>query len=294
MGEIVGAALVAHVPTIVLPEADRYELNEGKEISLVPGMKRLREEYLDPLEPETIIVLDSHWFTTVETVVTSAKERKGFFTSSELPRGMSSMPYDLPGDPELAEAIANAADDIDQCWVTPVDNEHLPTTYATVNVAEFLQRDERWISISSAQTGEPLDFLNVGACIAQGVAKTNRRVVLLASGAMSHTFWSLRQLRNHEASDPVHIFSKQAADADRQILSWWAKGDHRSVIENMDSYAKFRPEARFAHYLSMVGAIGAQNCHAIGRAFSDYENSIGTGQIHVAFDRPVGGWTKEN
>ena len=37
MGEIVGAALVAHVPTIMLPEEVRLEINEGKEITLVPA-----------------------------------------------------------------------------------------------------------------------------------------------------------------------------------------------------------------------------------------------------------------
>ena len=30
MGEIVGAALVAHVPTIMLPEEVRLEINEGQ------------------------------------------------------------------------------------------------------------------------------------------------------------------------------------------------------------------------------------------------------------------------
>jgi len=37
MGEIVGAGILAHVPTIMLPKEVRYELNEGKEITLVPG-----------------------------------------------------------------------------------------------------------------------------------------------------------------------------------------------------------------------------------------------------------------
>ena len=37
MGEVVGAGLLAHVPTIMLPRDARLELNEGKEISLVPG-----------------------------------------------------------------------------------------------------------------------------------------------------------------------------------------------------------------------------------------------------------------
>ena len=49
MGEIVGAGLLAHVPTIVLPQADRLELNEGKEITLVTGLRQLREDV--PLGP---------------------------------------------------------------------------------------------------------------------------------------------------------------------------------------------------------------------------------------------------
>jgi 3,4-dihydroxyphenylacetate 2,3-dioxygenase len=39
MGEVVGAAILAHVPTIMLPKETRYELNDGKEISLVPGLR---------------------------------------------------------------------------------------------------------------------------------------------------------------------------------------------------------------------------------------------------------------
>jgi hypothetical protein len=44
MGEVVGAGLLAHVPTIMLPEADRRELNNGREISLVRGLRRLLSE----------------------------------------------------------------------------------------------------------------------------------------------------------------------------------------------------------------------------------------------------------
>src|SRR5712692_3855629 len=44
MGEVAGAGLLAHVPTIMLPYADRLELNEGKEISLVPGLEHLGAE----------------------------------------------------------------------------------------------------------------------------------------------------------------------------------------------------------------------------------------------------------
>ena len=50
MGDVAGAGLLAHVPTIMLPRAERLELNEGKEISLVPGLERLRREVTRVIE----------------------------------------------------------------------------------------------------------------------------------------------------------------------------------------------------------------------------------------------------
>ena len=106
MGEVVGAGLIAHVPTIVLPEDTRRELNHGEDITLVAGLQQLRREVFDTLDYDTVVVLDSHWATTVEFVVTAQERRAGLFTSEELPRGMCQRPYDFPGDPELAHLIA--------------------------------------------------------------------------------------------------------------------------------------------------------------------------------------------
>ena len=92
MGEVAGAGLLAHVPTIMLPYAERLELNEGKEISLVPGLEKLRAEVFEALDYDTVVVLDSHWHTTVEFVVSAQATRAGLFTSDELPRGMCRIP----------------------------------------------------------------------------------------------------------------------------------------------------------------------------------------------------------
>ena len=117
---------------------------------------------------------------------------------------MSQVPYDIPGDPELAVLIAEEVTAAGS-WMTPIDDPCLPIHYPTVNLLPFLQGPERWISVSTAQTAETDDFLLVGDAIGRAVARSGRRVVLLASGAMSHTFWKLKELRAHESSDPVHI-----------------------------------------------------------------------------------------
>jgi len=59
----------------------------------------------------------------------------------------------------------------------------------------------------------------------------------------------------------------------------------------MDEYYQYRPEGNFGHYLMMVAALGGKDCHAKGRLFSDYENSVGTSQVHIWFDKPESGWT---
>jgi len=289
-GEVVGAGLVAHVPTMVLPEDVRRELNGGRELSLVPGLHRLRAERLATLQPDTIVVFDAHWATTVEFVVAAHARRRGLYTSDELPRGMRQVPYDIPGDPELAALIGEEVTAAGS-WMTPIDDPHLPIHYPTVNLLAFLQGAERWVSVSTAQTAETDDFLLVGAAIGRAVARSGRRVVLLASGAMSHTFWKLKELRSHESSDPVHIRTPEARAADLARLGWLEAGDHARVVDTMPEFLRHRPEAMFGHYLMMVGAIGGRDCVAPGVAYSEYENAIGTGQVHIWFDRPATGWT---
>ncbi|MFG3257346.1 3,4-dihydroxyphenylacetate 2,3-dioxygenase [Streptomyces sp. NPDC048172] len=293
MGEIAGAGLLAHVPTIVLPEEQRRELNGGQEISLVPGLRRLRAEVFEKLDYDTVVVLDSHWATTVEFVVSAHARRAGLFTSEELPRGMCRMPYDYPGDPELAASVARFAER-HGTWITPVDDPYLPVHYATVNLWAYLGQGlpgKRWVSIGVCQTGDTEDHLRLGRALRDGIAALpDRRVLLIASGALSHTFWGLRELRAHEASDPVHIRTPEARAADERRVEWFEEGDHARVLREMPDFLAYKPEARFAHYLMMIGALGEGNCRAPGRAYSDYENSVGTGQVHLWFDRPAEGW----
>jgi aromatic ring-opening dioxygenase catalytic subunit (LigB family) len=227
----------------------------------------------------------------VETVVTAQDRRAGLFTAEELPRGMCRIPYDWRGDPELAHAMA-ALGPSHSTWITAIDDQYLPLYYATLNLWTFLGEglDKRWVSVSTVQTGETEDFLRVGRALGDAIAQSDRRVVLLASGALSHTFWKLRQLRDHEASDPVHIRTPEAYAADLERIAWFEAGDHAAVLATMPEFMPYRPEALFAHYLMMVGALGEEACTARARMFGRYENSIGTGQVHLWFDAPDGGF----
>jgi 3,4-dihydroxyphenylacetate 2,3-dioxygenase len=291
MGEVVGAGLVSHVPTIMLPEEVRREINDGKEISLVTGLRRIRAEVLDRLRPDTIVVMDTHWEVTFEHVVTGHERRSGKFTSGELPRGMRQVPYDFPGDPELASAIAKEAENRDDTWVLASDDPYLPIFYGTVNVWTYLNGGERWVSVGINQTGQTDDFLLLGEVIGNAVAQVDRRVVLLASGGLTHRFFPFKELRKRESSSLENMYSPEARAADEHVLDLLRAGKHRAVIDWIPEYKRYGPEGKFGHYLIMVGALGGPDCTARGEQFSDYEASVGTGQVHVWFERPEGGWT---
>jgi aromatic ring-opening dioxygenase catalytic subunit (LigB family) len=113
-------------------------------------------------------------------------------------------------------------------------------------------------------------------------------VVVLASGAMSHKFWPLRQLRQHEPSDPAHIVSAEHRAADERVMALLARGDHATVLAEYPEFRRFSPEARFAHYVVMASALGGRQWRSSGIALSDYENAAGTGNIQMWFPVAAG------
>ncbi len=289
MGEIVGAALVSHVPTLMLSEEIRRSLNDGEDTTLFAGLHQLRADKLAPLAPDTVVVIDTHWYTTTEHIVASHDQRSGLYTSEELPRGMRQVPYDIRGDRQLADAWAATANDRDDSWIGAIDDPHLPIHYPTINLLPFLQGPvesaSRWVSASICQTADADDFLLFGQLLAEAVAQVDRRVVVLASGGLSHRFWPLKEFRDHEGADPdLHIRTPEACAADRKMIAMMLAGDHAGVLEFTPEFKQHGPEGRFGHYLTMIGALGGAACEATGTQFGEYEAVAGTGQAHIWFD----------
>ncbi len=283
MGEIVSAAVVGHVPTVMLAEDVRRRMSaSGRDTTLVAGYRRLRA-HLEARAVDTWVIFDTHWFTTTEHVVAGAAHHRGLYTSDELPRVIHELPYDYAGAPELAEALRSVAKDR-RIRMTNATTPTLPRHYPTINLVHHVRRDEKVLSVGVCQTAEIDDYLALGEAIAAAVARTPGRVALIGSGGLSHRFWPLRSLPEHQDYDPSHIVTAEARAADLHVLDCWARGDHAAVCDFYPEYRRHAPEGRFAHYLMLLGAIGGRACTARGERYSAYENALGTGQVHVVFD----------
>jgi 3,4-dihydroxyphenylacetate 2,3-dioxygenase len=285
MGQIVGAAIVSHHPTIMRSQADRLKLGAGSDTDLIPGFGRIRQK-IDALNADTFVIFDTHWITTNIHLVGGLEHYKGIYTSDELPHVLAGVAYDYPGAPDLAarvEAIGKQRG----APVFNVTDPNMANHYATLNVLGHLHRGEGVMSVGACQNASMENFLEFGAIIGQAIAESDRRVMLLASGALSHAFTSIDHKPKHPSFfNPANVFSDENVRLDHEVLGLFAKGDHAAALDRYPEMRKARYEGFGSHYVQMIGVLGGRDCQAIGTPMSEYENARGTGNIHVWFDVP--------
>ncbi len=287
MGHIVGAAIVSHHPGLMQCEEFRVLQGNGADSDLIAGYGRMRKK-LDALKPDVLMIFDTHWFTTGYHLVDGGAHYSGRYTSDEMPWYLHGVPYDYDGCPDLARLVETVARER-KVQSRAVLNTDAARHYATINIVAKLARPdkgERIVSVSSCQNCRPEHYLQSGAVIAEAITRSDLRVVLLASGALSHRFNAIDWVPNnprifHESnvSNPENIAS------DKRAIQALSEGRHADIVDRWDSdYRKSFWEGFGAHYLQMVGAMGGRHCRIKGTPMSEYENARGTGNIHMWFD----------
>ena len=283
MGQIVGAAVVSHHPGLVQPKEVRVQRGNGRDSDLIEGFDRVRAR-IDAVKPDTFVLFDTHWITTSMHLVAGAAHYKGLYTSDELPFAMSRFSYDYRGAPELAALVEEVAMER-KVAARNASEAALPMHYPTINVVHFLGRGEKVLSVGTCQTAKFHHFLQMGEILAEAIRRSDARVMLLASGAMSHKFYDL----DHVPPNPRIWHADNVSDPanralDQEILALWKEGRHDIVLDRFPELEAAKYEGHGAHYVQMMGALGGKSCRAKGTQLSEYENAAGTGNVHVWFD----------
>jgi len=283
MGQIVGAAIVSHHPGLVQPKEIRVQRGNGRDSDLIEGFERVRAK-IDAVKPDTFVLFDTHWLTTSLHLVAGAAHYKGSYTSDELPFSMTRFPYDHAGAPALAVEVEKVARE-KKVAARNVVEETLPLHYPTLNVIHYLGRGEKVLSVGTCQTARFKHFLEMGEVVGEAIRRSDARVVLLASGAMSHKFYDLDHVPpNPRVWHPDNVSEPKNRALDMEVLELWKQGRHDIVLDRFPELEAAKYEGRGAHYAQMMGALGGRDCRARGTQLSEYENAAGTGNVHVWFD----------
>lgn len=286
MGQFVGAALVSHHPGLMQCEEFRRAMGNGQDSDLIAGYARLREK-IAAARPDVVVIFDSHWFTTGYHLVDGGARYRGTYVSDEMPWYLHGIHYDYRGHPALALAIEAASRERGG-FNRAVQHPELGRHYATINLVKQLRletSDIPIVSIGSCQNCEWPDFLASGEAIADAVRRSGLRVLMLASGALSHRFNGIAWKPNHpRLFHESNVATEEHAASDKRAIALMKDGRHDLILERWDAeYRRMPWEAFGAHYLQMLGALGGTACRAKAEQLSDYENARGTGNAHLWF-----------
>ncbi len=266
---------------MIVDEQERRDYMGAEPSTFWSALDDVRRSRIDPLDPDTFVIVDTHWHTTLEFVVNTHERLRGVYTSDELPWMIHDYSFDYPGDPELGKLVVESAL---AHGVPTMASAHrgLPVHYGTLNPMHYYNPGpcrRRVLAISVLDTAEIEPNLRFGEAIAEAVARSTRRVVLIASGGMSHRFWPLSVIRHRASPSPDDINGPDQRAWDERIMELWRAGDHAAVLALTEEFrSKASPEGRFAHYLVLAGALGRDRWCARGEQFGAYEAAIGTGQ----------------
>lgn len=291
MGEVAAVVFTTHVPRLMIQDPAERDAYMGKNVTtFYDAMADLERERLRGLHFDTFVVVDTHWFTTLEYVLNAHERLAGLYTSEELPQMLHEHRYAYAGDPELAMAIAAAAKD---AGMRAIASAHpgLPIHYPTLNVMAYFNPESRRrvLTMGVCQIASVENDLCFGAALGAAVRGSDRTVVLIASGGLSHRFWDYDHVLDRASASADDVSSAENRRYDERMMQWFREGAHADVIGAAADYrATSSPEGRFSHYLVVAGAMGGAAWSWRGVQYGRYEAALGTGQAIFYFDARSG------
>lgn len=281
MGEIVLAAKMTHVPTMQMSEQEGPV--KGARQPAIDGHLEIARR-AKALGADTVIICDTHWLVNAGFHINANSKFEGLLTSSEFPQFIRDMPYSHEGNPELGDAIAEKATELG-VYTLAHHLDSLELEYGTLVPMSFISRehDMKVISIAAFCTVHDHDESRViGEAIRAAVEESDSKVLLVASGSLSHKIWSNKEYAPNNGT--FTISSEFNRQVDLMVLDMWQRGDHATFLKMLGDYAKLCYGEGAMHDTAMLyGALGWDDYTGKCEVVTEYFPSSGTGQTNVIF-----------
>jgi len=279
MGQIVLAAKVTHVPSLMLSEHDGAL--KGRRAQAIASVKeigrRARERGAD-----TFLVFDTHWLSNFGFHISANARHVGNYTSHEAPHMIQDLGYDYAGNPELADLIAAEAGK-SGLEVHAHRVKSLQLEYGTIVPMHYMNADA---ACKVVPVAAPL-FANIeenrkfGDACRRAIAQSDAKVAVLASGSLSHKVVSNSQVGEGQWDIVSSEFNRQM---DLRVLELWGAGRYGEFVGLLPEYAtKCSGEGLMADTAMLFGLLGWQTYAGKAEQLCDYFPSSGTGQVVVEF-----------
>ena len=281
MGEIVLAAKVTHVPTMLMSEQPG-RLHGCRQPAIDGHLEIARRA--KELGADTAVICDTHWLVNAGYHINANHRFKGVYTSNEFPQFIQDLEFDFEGNAALGDAIAEKAMAKD-VFTLSHQIDSLELEYGTIVPMHFMSReaDFKVVSVAAYCTVHSFETSRkIGEAIREAVEESDSRVLLLASGSLSHKIWAND---DYEANNGTFTISSEFnRQVDLHVLDMWQRGDWATFVKMLPEYADFCcGEGSMHDTVMLLGALGWDAYQGKGEIVTEYFPSSGTGQTNVIF-----------
>lgn len=279
MGEIVLAAKVTHVPSLMLSE--RIEPLKGTRDEPIRALKLIGERARQR-GADTFVVFDTHWISNFGFHINANERLQGTYTSPEAPQMVRDLSYDYAGNPGLAELIA-----AESSKLGPAVQAHrvstLPVEYGTIVPMHYMNADKtlRVVSVASPIFASPTELRQFGEAVRRAVEKSPFKAAVLASGSLSHQLFENSKLGPQAWNAIASEFNRQM---DLRVLDLWRERRYGEFCAMLPEYMrKCNGEALMADTVMLFGTLGWDAYKGEAEQLCPYFPSSGSGQVAVEF-----------
>lgn len=269
MGEVIVGMSVAHTPRIAHPDKAAPVFKD-----LIDAMYRAGDG-LRAIAPDVVVIVSAHWVTSFNLYVDANPRHCGSLTAMECPDLLRAIPYDFPGDTELARAIVEHGRKLDLPMAAN-DEPSYVLDYGTVNAMKYLTpKGEISVVPASVCLASDLDeSLKFGEAIRDAILASDKRAAVVSSAAFSHNL----------VRGPERWPTPEEQAIDRHLIDLLLPGGQlataKALLPSFAARAKFEMGGR-----PLATLLGALTDDFTGELHG-YGPSSGSGNPVILFQRP--------
>jgi 3,4-dihydroxyphenylacetate 2,3-dioxygenase len=221
--------------------------------SIVTGFKEVAKE-ISKIKPDVIVIVSCHWPSTFAHYVDCNPVHKGFLTATEAPNMIKDVPYHYLGDEVLANQLVQAGKKAD-IPVEGVYGDHFEWDYGTIVPLRYLvpKEDIPVINLSVTLAANLEETYKWGQKIARVLQETEKKVVFISSGALSH---NLVRGRHNMPTLAEHSL-------DKEFVNLMMNKDYKAAYQMLPQYASMAKVESGGRHVAMLLGVIDEDCTPI-------------------------------
>lgn len=213
---------------------------------LVQAMHAARSA-IEQVQPEVLVIVSCHWASSFHHYVDATPRHRGVLTAFECPDLITDVPYDYPGDAELANELVEAGKRAGLPVIGISDLSYV-WDYGTVVPLRYLlpRGDVPVVDLSVCWAASLDETMTWGQQIGTVLRSSPKRCVFVASGALAHNL-----VRGPEKWPNI---TEQTLD--REFCGYLVDGNFQAAIDMLPSYARAaNVESGGRHVAMLLGVL---------------------------------------